>query len=353
MNVIFDWAGTLADDQELTWRLTDQVIREAGHPSVPFETYRREFTLPAAGFYAAYCPGTPWERIEADFREACRRRYPAEVVLHAGVREGIACLACRHKLFLFSTLDQAMLVAALDRLGLRDRFSAVRGSVEDKTRVLPGLLQEWGLVQDETLFIGDTPHDLRAARAAGVAGIAVTYGYASAQALAAEVPEVALGSFTEVIRYLDKASCAESRHFPVATVGGLIRDAEGNFLLVRTRKWSGLYGIPGGKIDYGETMEAAFVREAREETGLAVRDLEFAMAQDCVEHPEFYRPRHFILVNYLARVDGVKPPPRLNHESDAYRWATPAEALAMPLNRPTRVLIEKVIGKAVDGGSEI
>lgn len=187
-------------------------------------------------------------------------------------------------------------------------------------------------------------HDLRAARAAGVAGIAVTYGYAAPEALASERPEAAYPSFAGVLRHLDKAACAESRHFPVATVGGLIRDEAGNLLLVRTRKWSGKYGIPGGKIEYGETMEAAFAREAREETGLSVRDIEFALVQDCVEHPEFYRPRHFILVNFLARVDGVNPPVRLNHESDAYLWAAPAEAMALSLNGPTRLLIEKALG---------
>jgi nucleoside triphosphatase len=90
-------------------------------------------------------------------------------------------------------------------------------------------------------------------------------------------------------------------------------------------------------------MEAAFAREALEETGLAVRDVRFALVQDCVEHPEFYRPRHFILVNYLARAEGEKPPVRLNQESDAYLWASPAEALALPLNGPTRILIESAL----------
>jgi ADP-ribose pyrophosphatase YjhB (NUDIX family) len=171
----------------------------------------------------------------------------------------------------------------------------------------------------------------------------VAYGYGAEADLAAERPDAVFASFAGLLRQLDKAACAASRHFPVATVGGLIRDDEGNFLLVRTRKWSGKYGIPGGKIEYGETMEAAFVREAFEETGLAVRELRFALVQDCVEHPEFYRPRHFLLVNYLARADGVKPPVRLNHESDAYLWAAPAEALALPLNGPTRVLVESAL----------
>lgn len=349
MNVVFDWAGTLADDQELTWRLTDQVIRAAGRPGVDYPTYRREFTLPAEGFYRTYCPGVPFADIETAFAAACRAGYPARVTLWPGAREALECLPCRHDLYLLSTLDQAMLEDALARLGLRDRFRAVHGSCGDKTIALPALLRAHGLAQDATVMIGDTPHDLRAARAAGVASVAAAYGYASRAALEAEGPETVCSGFAEVERHLDKLACSESRHFPVATVGGLIRDDAGHVLLVRTRKWGGRYGIPGGKIDYGETMEAAFAREAREETGLEVRDIAFAMAQDCVEHPEFWKPRHFILVNYTARAAGVRPPVRLNHESDDHVWAELEAALGLELNSPTRILIEKVLGPARDG----
>ena len=126
-------------------------------------------------------------------------------------------------------------------------------------------------------------------------------------------------------------------------MGGLIFDDEGKVLLVRTHKWSGLYGIPGGKVDYGETLEAAFVREVKEETGLEVDTIEFAMNQDCVEHPEYYLPRHFILVNYTARTRGSSPAVRLNDEAEEYTWVTPDAALGMTLNQPTRVLLEKVL----------
>jgi phosphoglycolate phosphatase-like HAD superfamily hydrolase/ADP-ribose pyrophosphatase YjhB (NUDIX family) len=345
MNIVFDWAGTLADDQELTWRLTDQAIRSFGHPSVDFETYKREFALPAAGFYRKFCPGTAWEDIESVFKDLCREQYPAEVKLWPGVRDGLACLKCKHTLYLMSTLDQGMLEEALLRLGLRDCFTVIRGSVEDKTAALPDLIRERGMSLDETVAIGDSAHDMKAAVAAGIEPIAVAYGYAVPQALKDAGAEVVFESFQDVFRHLDKAAFAHSRYFPVATVGGLIRDDEGNVLLVRTRKWSGLYGIPGGKIDYGETMEAAFIREAREETGLEIRDVAFVMNQDCVEHPEFYRPRHFILVNYTARATGVRPRVKLNHESDAHAWASLREALGMRLNAPTRVLIEHVLAK--------
>ena len=347
MNIVFDWAGTLADDQELTWRLTDQAIRSLGGGSVDFATYRREFSLPAIGFYRKHCPGASWEEIEAVFSGLCRKQYPAAVNLWPGVREGLACLKCKHRLFLMSTLDQTMLEETLDLLELHECFQAVIGSAADKTLALPELIRSRGLARDETIAIGDTPHDMKAAVAAGIEPVAVTYGYGSAAALAAAGAELSFGAFKDVLRHLDKLACAESRHFPVATVGGLIRDDAGDVLLVRTRKWSGLYGIPGGKIDYGETMAGAFIREAREETGLEIGGVAFALNQDCVEHPEFYRPRHYILVNFTASVKGRRPAVKLNHESDAHVWVDLPGALAMPLNGPTRILIEHVLAGRV------
>jgi phosphoglycolate phosphatase len=352
MNIIFDWAGTLADDQELTWRLTDQVIQSFGGAPVDFATYKREFSLPAEGFYRKYCPGTSFEAIETAFAQACRAQYPFSVKLMPGVRDGLACLTCKHSLYIMSTLDKGMLEEVLDLLELRGHFKAVFGSVSDKVKALPEMLARRNLSQDETVAVGDSVHDVLAAKAAGVEPVAVTYGYASAEALERAGAEALFPDFEGVLVHLDKRAVAASRYFPVATVGGLIFDAAGNMLLVRTRKWSGLYGIPGGKIDYGETMEAAFVREAREETGLEIADLAFVMNQDCVEHPQFYRPRHYILVNYTASVAGVRPAVKLNHESDDYVWADAQQAMGLQLNGPTRVLLEKVLagGSGAAGG---
>lgn len=53
-------------------------------------------------------------------------------------------------------------------------------------------------------------------------------------------------------------------------VGVLIRDAKGRILLER-RSDCGFWGIPGGSVAPGESVERTAVREALEETGLAVR----------------------------------------------------------------------------------
>ena len=58
-------------------------------------------------------------------------------------------------------------------------------------------------------------------------------------------------------------------HNPVPTVDILISYAGGVVLIERLNQPPG-WALPGGFVDYGESLEAAAVREAREETGLEV-----------------------------------------------------------------------------------
>ena len=57
---------------------------------------------------------------------------------------------------------------------------------------------------------------------------------------------------------------------PFPTVD-IIIEVEGGIVLIERKNPPHGWAIPGGFVDYGETVEAAAVREAREETGLDVR----------------------------------------------------------------------------------
>ncbi|MEB3329357.1 MAG: NUDIX domain-containing protein [Candidatus Sericytochromatia bacterium] len=120
-------------------------------------------------------------------------------------------------------------------------------------------------------------------------------------------------------------------------MGALTLAPDGRFLVVRTHKWRDAWGVPGGKIDWGETMEEALVREFREETGLDVRDLRFVAAYEAVDSEEFYKPAHMILLNFVCRCDGG--PVVLSDEAQAWRWVTTEEAATLPLNSFTRRLV--------------
>ena len=66
-----------------------------------------------------------------------------------------------------------------------------------------------------------------------------------------------------------KTSSSERRN-PVPTVDIIIRYGGGIILIKRKNPPAG-WAIPGGFVDYGETLETAAMREAKEETGLDVR----------------------------------------------------------------------------------
>lgn len=126
--------------------------------------------------------------------------------------------------------------------------------------------------------------------------------------------------------------------YPIPTVGALARGPQGRVLLVRTEKWGGLWGVPGGKVNWGESLEEALRREFLEEVGLEPTRLRFALLQEGVFDPEFYQPQHFLFVNYFAEVasEAVRP----GEEILEWAWLEPEAALGCALNRITRSLLE-------------
>jgi 8-oxo-dGTP pyrophosphatase MutT (NUDIX family) len=130
---------------------------------------------------------------------------------------------------------------------------------------------------------------------------------------------------------------------PIATVGALIHDGAGEVLMIRTHKWGNRWGIPGGKIERGETSLAALHREILEETSLVIEDVQFVMVQDSIDSPEFMRPEHFLLLNYTARAPSGAV--YLNDEAEEFLWLTPADALMLDLNQATRTLITEVMAR--------
>ncbi len=129
--------------------------------------------------------------------------------------------------------------------------------------------------------------------------------------------------------------------YPIPTVGALVQGPDGRVLVVRTNKWRGLWGVPGGKVERGERLVDALRREFREEVGLVLVDVEWALFQEAVFPPDFYKPAHFLLFNYFARSenDGVTP----NEEIVEWAWVTPREALTYPLNTYTTPLVERYL----------
>lgn len=128
------------------------------------------------------------------------------------------------------------------------------------------------------------------------------------------------------------------QHFPEPTVGIFIFNHKGEVLLLQSHKWPGVYVVPGGHVELGERLEETAVREAKEETGLDIYDLEFINFQQFIYDPAFWKQRHFIFFDFAAKTNDTDVV--LNDEAQNYIWSQPEAALLLSLDHYTRTSIE-------------
>jgi 8-oxo-dGTP diphosphatase len=123
------------------------------------------------------------------------------------------------------------------------------------------------------------------------------------------------------------STSTESRTYPtrpyLAVSAAIFRD--GRVLIVRRGKPAhGVYTLPGGGVELGETLEQAVIREVREETGLDIEPLELAgYRQMIVRDAGGKIERHFVILPFAAR--WIAGEISLNEELADASWLLPSE----------------------------
>jgi 8-oxo-dGTP diphosphatase len=129
---------------------------------------------------------------------------------------------------------------------------------------------------------------------------------------------------------------------PLVGVGVLVRRGD-SILLVKRRNepGKGLWSIPGGVLELGETLEVAAKREAKEETGVGIAVDSLLDVYNLIENDEVDRIRyHYVLINYLAHY--VEGELELNDESSDIKWVKFDELNRYQATKTLRRLLKKL-----------
>ena len=118
-------------------------------------------------------------------------------------------------------------------------------------------------------------------------------------------------------------SPVQPTHPQLAVSAAIFR--EGKVLLVRRARSpaKGFYSLPGGRVEFGESLHQALAREVDEETGLQIEIVALAGWREVL--PAAAGAGHYLIMSFAAR--WVAREPALNDELDDYRWIAP-EALS-------------------------
>lgn len=123
----------------------------------------------------------------------------------------------------------------------------------------------------------------------------------------------------------------------MTVVAAALVDGDGRILLQQRapgRAMEFLWEFPGGKVESGETPEAALVRELHEELGIIVA--REALAPACFASAAL-GDRHMILLLYLCRGWSGDPRPL---DAVALRWERPDAMRALPMPPADEPLVE-------------
>lgn len=134
----------------------------------------------------------------------------------------------------------------------------------------------------------------------------------------------------QVIRFPNPARAA-ARPVLAASIA-VFRDGK-VLLATRTKPPADqLWSLPGGKVEVGESLEEAALRELEEEVGVTARILSFNRHVEIVgRDPKGVVTHHFVIASYVGQWLSGEPQP--GPEAGAVMWADPLKLGGLPTTR--------------------
>lgn len=126
----------------------------------------------------------------------------------------------------------------------------------------------------------------------------------------------------------------------------MIVEERGRVLLIRRGREPsrGLWSLPGGRQEFGETLEQAARRELAEETGLVAHSLSFLRVVEPMRRStDGDVEMHYVLA--VFRVDGFTGTAVAGDDAEALAWVEPGGFPEAEMTEGTAALIRSLTGK--------
>lgn len=199
-NIIFDWSGVIIDDLVPVHKTTMRLFKELGVQEISLEEFKKEWEQPYMLFYNKYNVPIRREEEQILFRKLYRLTsleqpsslFPSVMdTLDRFKKSGI-------NMIVVSSSSLENITNEIERFGLHGLFSEINADVHDKAEIINETMERNNFNPEETIFIGDTTHEVEAGRRANTLTATVTWGYQAEDKLKSSNPDFIIHDFKEM-----------------------------------------------------------------------------------------------------------------------------------------------------------
>ena len=208
--IIFDWDGTLMDSQARIVACLDESARDLSLPALTKNQYKNVIGLGLSEAIRQLYPDLDTSHVQS-FADRYRYHFLTANDTPSGLFADV-------KIMLQKLIDKGFMLAVatgkarrgLDRVleetQLESFFHGSRCADETRSKphpqMLEELLDEFGLISDDAIMVGDTEYDMLMARTVGMDALAVSYGVHDKDNLMKHEPLSCLDSINELSDWL-------------------------------------------------------------------------------------------------------------------------------------------------------
>ncbi len=197
--IIFDWSGVIKDAvHDHVW-VINKMFEKFGGREISLDEIKEKWEQPYMKFWNKFFPEMTLEEEQKAYREVVLDKNCPVSDAYEGIVDLIKELKTRGVLMTVLSSDQQETVfPEIKRFGLESIFNDVVVHVHDKAEAIDELIKRNNFKLEETVFIGDSNHEVEVGKQAGVKTIAVTWGFSTEEKLKSTNPDFLIHNIKEL-----------------------------------------------------------------------------------------------------------------------------------------------------------
>lgn len=190
-NIIFDWSGVISDNNKAVYETVMSIFKKNKVRPLSYQEFRVKWRQPYMVFYRRYIPGI---RIK-DEQSTYRKIYGQMCKMHyCGIKSGLKRImkqfrSQKIKMIVISSDPETHVRRELKVFGLAGYFLEIIPGIHNKYHILKKVIKDFSFKKNETIFIGDTNHEIEVAKKLGIKSGAVTWGLNTKEVLKKYKPD--------------------------------------------------------------------------------------------------------------------------------------------------------------------